>query len=87
MWLNVEFGGVGVGMLNMFMFIVVSVFLAGMMVGRTPEYLARKIEAFEIQAGIADDSLTPAVSSGRYGPVRAATAWGKDTISSPGSTD
>ncbi len=36
MWLNVEFGGVGVGMLNMFMFIVVSVFLAGMMVGRTP---------------------------------------------------
>jgi K+-transporting ATPase ATPase A chain len=38
MWLNVVFGGVGVGLINMFLFIVTAVFLSGMMVGRTPEY-------------------------------------------------
>jgi len=42
MWLNVEFGGVGVGLINMFVFIILSVFIAGLMVGRTPEYLTRK---------------------------------------------
>ena len=41
MWLNCIFGGVGVGLINMFLFIVTAVFLAGMMVGRTPEYLTR----------------------------------------------
>ena len=39
MWLNEDFGGVGVGMINMFLYIIVGVFIAGMMVGRTPEYL------------------------------------------------
>ena len=39
MWLNCIFGGVGVGLINMFLFIVTAVFLSGMMVGRTPEYL------------------------------------------------
>ena len=52
MWLNVAFGGVGVGMINMFLFIVVAVFLAGMMVGRTPEYLARKIETPEMKLAL-----------------------------------
>ena len=42
MWLNVTFGGVGVGMINMFLYIVLAVFVAGMMVGRTPEYLGRR---------------------------------------------
>ncbi len=84
MWLNVEFGGVGVGMLNMFMFIVVSVFLAGMMVGRTPEYLARKIEAFEIKLALLTILSHPLFILGGTA-LFAATAWGKDTISNPGS--
>jgi len=49
MWLNNIFGGVGVGFINMLIFIVVAVFVAGMMVGRTPEFLGKKVEAREIK--------------------------------------
>jgi len=49
MWLNETYGGVGVGMINMFLYIVVAVFIAGMMVGRTPEYLERKVSAREVR--------------------------------------
>lgn len=46
---EVIFGGVGAGMYGMLMFIIITVFIAGLMVGRTPEYLGKKIEAFEVQ--------------------------------------
>ncbi len=49
MWINSIFGGVGVGFINMFIFIVVAVFVAGMMVGRTPEFLGKKVEAREMK--------------------------------------
>ncbi len=49
MWLNNVFGGVGVGFINMLIFIVVAVFVAGMMVGRTPEFLGKKVEAREVK--------------------------------------
>ena len=53
MWLmqlgEVVFGGVGSGLYGMLVFAIVAVFLAGLMVGRTPEYLGKKIEAFEIK--------------------------------------
>lgn len=53
MWLmqlgEVIFGGVGSGLYGMVMFIVIAVFVAGLMVGRTPEYLGKKIEAFEVK--------------------------------------
>ena len=49
MWLNNIFGGVGVGFINMLLFIVVAVFVAGMMIGRTPELLGKKVEAKEIK--------------------------------------
>jgi K+-transporting ATPase ATPase A chain len=49
MWLNSTYGGVGVGMVNMFVFIVLAVFIAGMMTGRTPEYLNRRIESREVK--------------------------------------
>lgn len=52
MWLNEDFGGVGVGMINMVVYIVVAVFLAGMMVGRTPEYLGRRVEAYEVKLAV-----------------------------------
>ena len=42
MWLNCIFGGKGVGMINMLLFIIIGIFLAGMMVGRTPEYLGQE---------------------------------------------
>ena len=49
MWLNNIFGGVGVGFINMLIFIIVAVFVAGMMIGRTPEVLGKKVEAKEIK--------------------------------------
>jgi potassium-transporting ATPase potassium-binding subunit len=49
---EVIFGGVGAGMYGMIIFIILTVFIAGLMVGRTPEYLGKKIEAFEVQMAI-----------------------------------
>jgi potassium-transporting ATPase potassium-binding subunit len=49
MWLNNIFGGVGVGFINMLIFIIVAVFVAGMMIGRTPEFLGKKVEAREMK--------------------------------------
>jgi K+-transporting ATPase ATPase A chain len=49
MWLNNIFGGVGVGFINMLIFIIVAVFIAGMMIGRTPEFLGKKVEAKEVK--------------------------------------
>ncbi|MGH7244591.1 MAG: potassium-transporting ATPase subunit KdpA [Phycisphaerales bacterium] len=53
MWLiqlgEVIFGGVGCGLYGMLMFVIVAVFVAGLMVGRTPEYLGKKIEPFEMK--------------------------------------
>jgi potassium-transporting ATPase potassium-binding subunit len=46
---EVIFGGVGAGMYGILIFVVLSVFIAGLMVGRTPEYLGKKIEAFDVQ--------------------------------------
>jgi potassium-transporting ATPase potassium-binding subunit len=46
---EVAFGGVGSGVYGMIVFVIVTVFLAGLMVGRTPEYLGKKIESFEVQ--------------------------------------
>jgi K+-transporting ATPase ATPase A chain len=53
MWLiqlgEIVFGGVGSGLYGMLMFVIVAVFIAGLMVGRTPEYLGKKLESFEIK--------------------------------------
>lgn len=53
MWLmqlgEIVFGGIGSGLYGMLMFVIVAVFVAGLMVGRTPEYLGKKIEAYEMK--------------------------------------
>jgi len=46
---EIVFGGVGAGLYGMFLFIVLAVFIAGLMVGRTPEYLGKKIEAHDVK--------------------------------------
>jgi K+-transporting ATPase ATPase A chain len=46
---EIVFGGVGAGLYGMLVFVVVAVFIAGLMVGRTPEYLGKKIEAYDVQ--------------------------------------
>jgi K+-transporting ATPase ATPase A chain len=49
MWLNCIWGGVGVGLINLLVYLIIGVFLAGLMVGRTPEYLSKKVEAREMK--------------------------------------
>jgi len=49
MMVNAFFGGVGVGFLNFYIFIIIAVFISGLMVGRTPEFLGKKIEAKEMK--------------------------------------
>ncbi|MGZ3888156.1 MAG: potassium-transporting ATPase subunit KdpA [Flavisolibacter sp.] len=49
MMINAFYGGVGVGFLNFFIFLIITVFISGLMVGRTPEFLGRKIEAREMK--------------------------------------
>ena len=55
------FGGVGAGLYGMLMMVVITVFIAGLMVGRTPEYLGKKVRAREIQAGMLYVLIFPAV--------------------------
>ena len=65
MWLmqlgEVVFGGVGSGLYGMLVFAVIAVFIAGLMVGRTPEYLGKKIEAFEMKMAALVVLLPPIV--------------------------
>ena len=49
---EVVFGGVGAGLYGMLVFVVMAVFIAGLMVGRTPEYLGKKVEAYDVQMGM-----------------------------------
>jgi K+-transporting ATPase ATPase A chain len=65
MWLiqlgEVIFGGVGSGLYGMLMFVLVAVFVAGLMIGRTPEYLGKKLEAFEMKMASVAILLPPLV--------------------------
>mgnify|MGYP000193495540 FL=1 len=49
MQINTWFGGVGVGWMNYYTFIIIAVFISGLMVGRTPEFLGKKVEAREMK--------------------------------------
>jgi K+-transporting ATPase ATPase A chain len=58
---EVIFGGVGSGLYGMLMFALIAVFVAGLMIGRTPEYLGKKIEAFEVKMASVAILLPPLV--------------------------
>lgn len=83
MWLNCLFGGKGVGMINMLIFIIIGIFLAGMMVGRTPEYLGKKIGEREVKLAIIALLVHPFMILMPTG-LFAATSWGLNAISNPG---
>lgn len=88
MWLmqlgEVIFGGVGSGLYGMLMFVVVAVFIAGLMVGRTPEYLGKKIEAYEMKmAAIA--ILVPPIVVLVGTAIAISAAWGQKGLSNPGA--
>jgi len=58
---EVVFGGVGAGMYGVLIFVILTVFIAGLMVGRTPEYLGKKIEAFDVQMAMLYALIFPIV--------------------------
>src|SRR5579859_6872719 len=59
MLLNMVFGGKGVGLINLIVFAILGVFLTGLMVGRTPEFLGKKIEAYEVKLAAAAFLMHP----------------------------
>lgn len=80
---EVIYGGVGSGLYGMLVFVLIAVFIAGLMVGRTPEYLGKKIEAYEIKmASIA--TLVPGFLVLVGTAIAVVTTAGKATIFNPG---
>ena len=84
MWLNCNFGGVGVGLINLFIYLIVGVFLAGLMVGRTPEYLGKKVEAREMKLAMLALLIHPLMILGPTG-LFAALDWGTKVENNPGA--
>ncbi len=83
MWLNCNFGGIGVGLINLLIYLVIAVFLAGLMVGRTPEYLGKKVEAREMKLAALALLAHPVlilVPTGLF----AALDWGSAATNNPG---
>ena len=82
MMFNVAFSGVGAGFENMLMYIIIAVFIAGLMVGRTPEYLGKKVEAKEVKLAMLAVLFHPlliCVGTAAF----AASAW-KGFVANPG---
>jgi len=88
MWLmqlgEVVFGGVGSGLYGMIMFAIVAVFVSGLMIGRTPEYLGKKIEAFEMKMA-AIVILIPPLMILAGSALAVMTSAGKASILNPGA--
>jgi K+-transporting ATPase ATPase A chain len=84
MWLNCVFGGKGVGLINMLVYLIVGVFLSGLMVGRTPEYLGKKVEAREMKLAMLALLIHPIMVLGPTG-LFAALPWGQQATANPGA--
>jgi potassium-transporting ATPase potassium-binding subunit len=83
MWLNCIYGGKGVGMINLLLFLIVGVFVAGQMVGRTPEYLGKKIGGREMKLAMIALLVHPIMILMPTG-LFSATDWGTKAESNPG---
>jgi K+-transporting ATPase ATPase A chain len=84
MWLNCVFGGKGVGLINLLVYLITGVFLAGLMVGRTPEYLGKKVEAREMKLAMLALLIHPILVLGPTG-LFAAQDWGFKATNNPGA--
>ncbi|MCU7743680.1 potassium-transporting ATPase subunit KdpA [Priestia megaterium] len=83
MMLNTVFGGVGAGFMNVMMYVIIAVFLSGLMVGRTPEYVGKKIEGKEMKLIAVTLILQPLLILGGTA-VALTTHLGIEGISNPG---
>src|SRR5438105_7014100 len=82
MLLNCIWGGVGVGLINFLIYLIIGVFLAGLMVGRTPEYLGKKVEAREMKLASLALLIHPLMILAPTG-LFAATDWGIKSQNNP----
>ena len=81
---EVIFGGVGAGMYGMLVFIILSVFIAGLMVGRTPEYLGKKIQAYDVQMAMLVVLVFPLTILVLTAISSVSPSFGTSSISNPG---
>jgi K+-transporting ATPase ATPase A chain len=80
---EVIFGGVGAGLYGILIYAVAAIFIAGLMVGRTPEYLGKKIEPYDVKMAMLVLLVLPLAILGFTG-VAAVTDWGLTTVFNPG---
>ncbi len=80
---EVIFGGVGAGMYGILIFVLLTVFIAGLMVGRSPEYLGKKIEAFEVKMAVVA-LLVPSAVILVFSAIAAVTPAGLASLSNAG---
>src|SRR6202048_2939980 len=80
---EIIFGGVGSGMYGMLVFVILAVFIAGLMVGRTPEYLGKKIEAYDVKMAMLS-ILVSSVTILVFAAIAVASKPGLAGISNPG---
>ena len=83
MMLNCVFGGKGVGLMNMVMYVILAVFICGLMIGRTPEYLGKKIEGKEMKLVAVCLIIHPLLILG-FSALAVSTAGGLAGITNPG---
>jgi len=80
---EVIFGGVGSGLYGMLVFAILAVFLAGLMIGRTPEYLGKKIEAYDVKVSMLS-VLVPVFSILGFTALASVSAWGLAGLNNSG---
>ncbi len=83
MMLNVVFGGAGVGLMNMLIYAIIAVFICGLMIGRTPEYLGKKIEGKEMKLAALCIIIHPLLILG-FSAIAVACQAGLEGITNPG---
>ncbi len=84
MMVNCFYGGCGVGILNFFIFIILAVFISGLMVGRTPEFMGKKIEAREMKIAMIVALLHPLLILAGTALAMALPQYTASTLSNPG---
>ena len=84
MMVNCFYGGVGVGILNFLIFIILAVFISGLMVGRTPEFLGKKIEAREMKIAMIIALIHPFLILAGTALATAFPDQGASTLNNPG---
>jgi K+-transporting ATPase ATPase A chain len=81
---EIIFGGVGAGMYGMLVFVILTVFIAGLMVGRTPEYLGKKVEAYDVQMSMLYFLIFPVIILGFAAVSVLSPSFGTSSLSNHG---